>query len=92
MQVYGHIAESSSDYRKSKQHRTLRGAVSNATRAQMLLLKGLGMPTRNPTWGSAAPGRVEKRRPHSQWRNQRFESGGDFLKGGPLAIVWACNN
>jgi len=46
MQVYGHIAESSSNYRKAKRHHTLRGALSNATMAQMLLLKGLGMPTK----------------------------------------------
>jgi len=44
MQVNGHIAESSSHYTKPKRHHTLSGAVSNATRAQMLLLKGLGMP------------------------------------------------
>jgi len=40
MYVYGHIAKSSSNYRKPKRHRTLRGALSNATRAQMLLLNG----------------------------------------------------
>jgi len=45
MQVQGNIAESSSNYRKPKRHHTLRGALSNATRAQMLLLKGLGMST-----------------------------------------------
>jgi len=44
MQGYGHIAESSSNYRKSKRHHTLREALSNATMAQMLL--GLGMPTK----------------------------------------------
>jgi len=33
------------NYRKPKRHHTLRGALSNATRAQMLLLTGLGMPT-----------------------------------------------
>jgi len=46
MQVYGHIAESSSNYIKPKRHHALHGALSNATRAQMLLLKGLGMPTK----------------------------------------------
>jgi len=46
MQLYGHIADSSSNYRKPKRHNTLRGALSNATMAQMLLLKGLGMPTK----------------------------------------------
>jgi len=43
--VYGHIAESSSNYWKPMRHHTLRGAVPNPTRAQMLLLKGLGMST-----------------------------------------------
>ena len=43
--VYGHIAESSSNYTKPKRHHTLRGAVSNAKRAPNLLLKGLNMPT-----------------------------------------------
>jgi len=46
MHVYGHIAESSSNYRKPKRQYTLRGALSNATVAQMLLAKGLGMPTK----------------------------------------------
>jgi len=46
VQMYGHIAESSSNYRKPKMHYMLRGAVSNATMAHMLLLKGLGMPTK----------------------------------------------
>jgi len=45
MQVYSHIAESSANYRKPKRHHMLRGALSNATRTQTLLLKGLGMPT-----------------------------------------------
>jgi len=45
MRVFGHIVESSSNYRKPKRQHTLRGALSNATRAQILLLKGLGMPT-----------------------------------------------
>jgi len=31
--------------------------------------------------------------PHRQRRNYRFEPGGaNFAEGGPLAIVWACNN
>jgi len=38
MQVYGHIAESSSNYKKPKQHHMLCGTLSNATMAQMLLL------------------------------------------------------
>jgi len=45
MQVYDHIVESSSNYRKAKRHHTLRGALSKAKMAQMLLVKRLGMPT-----------------------------------------------
>jgi len=43
--------------------------------------------SRDPNWGSAALGRVEKCRPHhSQWRNLRFEAGGgEFSEGGLLA-------
>jgi len=48
MQVYGPVAESSSNYRKPKRNHTLRGDLSNAKRAQMSLLKGLGMPTKQP--------------------------------------------
>jgi len=46
MQVYGHVAESSSNYTKPKWHHKLRGALSIATMAQTSLLKGLGMPIR----------------------------------------------
>jgi len=44
--------------------------------------------------GKVSPrGESKSAAPHSQWRNQRCEpGGGEFSEGGPLAIVWACNN
>ena len=52
--------------------------VANSASKVVMLRSG-------PRHGKAPP-------PHSQWRNQRFEPGGEFYEGGPLAIVWACNN
>jgi len=46
-----------------------------------------------PDMGSAAPGRVEKYRPPTVSGVTRgLSQGGNFSEGGPLAIVWACNN
>jgi len=47
---------------------------------------------RAPTWGSAAPGRVEKCRPTVSGATRGLSQGGGISEGGPLAIVWACNN
>ena len=46
-----------------------------------------------PRHGEVPPrGESKSATSHSQWRNQRFEPGGEFSEGGPLAIILACNN
>jgi len=66
--------------------------IACALKQTFVLCKIFLQGTRAPTWGRTAPGRVEKCRPPVSGVTRGLSQGGKFSEGGPLAIVWACNN